>query len=69
MDIEIGEWTHTDNDAPQIFRCPDRDDYLGDGWNWLNAGPVPVYDGSNFGRVKYGWGRTWSSTAANIDLY
>lgn len=68
MDLEFGDWTIEDPEAPIIFRCPDRDGtYLGYGWNWLYAGTVPVYDGRNFGRVKYGWGRRWSGTADRVD--
>lgn len=67
MDIEIGDWTHTDSNAPMIYRCPDRDNYLGYGWNWRNAGSVNVYDGTNFGRVKYGWGRLSSKTPGKVD--
>jgi prepilin-type N-terminal cleavage/methylation domain-containing protein len=67
MELDLTDWTHEDDNAPLVYRCPDRDNYLGYGWNWLYAGTVDVYDGNNFGRVKYGWGRRWSSTAGEIE--
>ena len=68
MDLDLEDWTHEDPEAPMIYRCPDRNDtYLGYGWNWRNAGTVNEYDGTNFGRVKYGWGRRWSSKADKVD--
>ncbi|MCM8532261.1 MAG: type II secretion system GspH family protein [Lentisphaeraceae bacterium] len=67
MGYDLDGWTQDQDNAPVLFRCPDRDNYLGYGWNWLNAGSVAEYDGTNFGRVKYGWGRKHSGVPQLIN--